>query len=59
MFSYEVFKKTTKENILTRVILKQFIHSQAAAWDYHTLTASHDTLKALKPKKPENTKVTS
>lgn len=57
MFNYEVFKKTTKENVLTRAILKQFI--QAAAWDYHTLRASHDTLKALKPKKPENTKVTS
>jgi len=47
---------------LTKAILKQFDQSQSAqdaAWDYHTLKRSHETLSALKGAKPENTKVTS
>ena len=58
-FNCDVFKKATEENVLTSAILKEFIQSQAAAWDYHTLKTSHNILTALKPKKPENTKVTS
>ena len=37
VFNHDVFKETTKENVLTRAILKQFGHSQTArdaAWDY-------------------------
>ena len=62
VFNYDVFKETTKENVLTKAILKQFVQIQSArdaAWDYHTLKRSYDTLRALKGVKPENTKVTS
>ena len=59
MVTYEVFKKVTKENVLTKAILKQFVENQSArdaAWDYHTLKISYDSLNALKGVKPENTK---
>ena len=58
----KIFKETTIENVLTKAILKQFDQIQSArdaAWDYHTLKRSYDTLRALKGVKPENTKVTS